>query len=137
MEAAAALLGTEPPDMTTAYGSTLELWGDWLFRQTEKWDSGDDDGTLRPFDLTTRASLLYLTHGLYRYRENSGNTLNSMVRMAADRRCYLTATDSDTVRAFYDALAPLVDRERDGDVVDRFAQRAKEAKKHGKKWFRF
>lgn len=136
MEYAVGLLGTEPEEMSN-YGARLEMWGDWLFRRAEQWDSGDVDGVLRPYDLTARASLLYLRHGLHRYRENSGNTLNSMVRMAADSRCYLTAKDSAVVQAFYDALAPLVDRRRDGDAVDGFARMSKEARRHGRRWFRF
>ena len=47
--------------------SRCESMADWMWRQCERGESGDDPascGTNRPYTLTTRCGLAYLRHGM-------------------------------------------------------------------------
>lgn len=111
----------------------------WLFMRCEAWESGTQDGQLRPYTLTTRAALAYLRHGFARLRDDSGGTLNSFARMAAHPGCFLTSEQPDEAREFYELLLPLLDPQRDGaETIAKVKQQAKQSQKPGKKrgWFR-
>ncbi|QIK73459.1 hypothetical protein G7070_15820 [Propioniciclava coleopterorum] len=123
------------PDGTHQLASWMTAWGRWAFIEAERWDSGDHDGTERPYTDTARAALLYLRHRLHAIDPEAEAHTRDLVRLAAHPGTFLTSQSDDDVRELYALLVPLLDDRRDGADAAKVRELAKKAGRRGRGWF--